>query len=102
MPRLARFVPHAIVQVKRPSPLFVAAVLGTAGLRIEIDRKLPSAVWLRYCLAKLNDLHEMWQPTSLVINFRNDFAVRYSLTGEVLEVMDRVATAPFVYAATLH
>jgi hypothetical protein len=100
--RLAPYRAHCIVQVRRPSPLFVAAVLGTDSLRIEFPRTLNSACWLRYSLAKLRDIHEMWEPTSIVINMFPDMAISYSLTGEVLAVLDAPVTVPFVYTSTIH
>jgi hypothetical protein len=81
----------------------IAAIGADRLLKIEIDRKVPSAVWLRYCLAKLpRYVLGFGPPVSIVLNYRPDFSVRYSLTGEVLAVMDRAKVPGVATLETIH
>jgi hypothetical protein len=93
MPRLARFTPFALIETNGPilGQVHVIAAIGADRLlKIEIDRKLPSAVWLRYALSKLpRYVMGFGPPVSIVLNYREDFAVRHGLDGSVLEVLDQ-------------
>jgi hypothetical protein len=97
-----RFEPHAICLVERPSPLFAAAVIGTETLRLDFDRRLPSATWLRQALAKLTGVHPFWKVTGIVINFAPDFAIRFTLAGEPVETFEKARPLPVAYLATIH
>jgi hypothetical protein len=102
MSKPAPYHAHAIVLVETPRPIFAAAWMGAGDLRIEFDRTLPSAVWLRYCLGKLADLNAFWKPRGLVINYAADMAVRYGLDGAVEAVLDRPVSLPQVTLRTIH
>ena len=98
----SRFTPHAIIETERtrPSSLWMCAVLGVETLlRIDFPKGLPSACFMRFALSKVPaSVPTFGRPISVVLNYRADFAVRYSLDGAVIEVLDAPAT---VGAATL-
>jgi hypothetical protein len=91
----SRFTPHAIVETEhtRPSSLWMCAVLGVETLlRIDFPKGLPSACFMRFALSKVPaSVPTFGRPISVVLNYRADFAVRYSLDGAVIEVLDAPA-----------
>jgi hypothetical protein len=102
MPRLARYVPHAIVLVERPpvGQIHVACAVGTGCLRIKLTGN--PHTFVRQALAGLRRVHSFWKITGVCINFANGFSIRYSVDGEPVETMDQAATVPHVYLETLH
>jgi hypothetical protein len=106
MPRLARFQPFALIETNGPilGQVHVIAAIGADRLlKIEIDRKLPSAAWLRFVLAKVpRYVMGFGPPVSIVLNYRTDFAVRHSLDGSVLEVLDLARLPGVATLNTIH
>jgi hypothetical protein len=104
--RLTPFEPHGLIETDGPvlGQIHVIAAIGADRLlKIKIDRKLPSAVWLRYCLARVpRYVLGFGPPVSIVLNLRPDFAIRYSLTGEVLAILDEAKLPGRAYLATIH
>jgi hypothetical protein len=105
MPKRAksRFTPHAILETenRRPSSIWMASLLNVEKLlRIDFPRKLPSACFMRFALTKVPErgVPAFGRVVSVVVNFREDFVVRYSLTGAVIEVLENPVT---IGAATL-
>jgi hypothetical protein len=101
MPKRNRFTPHAYALAKPiVGQFFVLAVCGTNCLRIELNRSLPSAVWMRYALAHLpKKMRGFNKPYGVRICYRNDFSVDHDLDGKIIAVND--FAVPPIGAATL-
>jgi hypothetical protein len=85
-----RFKPFAYALAKPiVGQIWVIAVCGADCLRIELDTKLPSAVWMRYALARLPKTTAGFEkPYGVRINYRHDFSVDHDLDGKVIAVRD--------------
>ena len=101
-----KFQPHAILETERriPSPVWLAGVLGIETiLRIDFDKKLPSATFLRQALKKLPEaVPAFGRVVGVTINYKPDFAVKYDLTGAPVEVLDQAKVCGVAYISTLH
>jgi len=87
-----KFKPHAYALAKPiQGQIWAIAVNGVDCLRIEIDTRLPSAVWMRYALAHLPTVTLGFErPHGVRIAYRHDFCVDYDLNGMPLATYDRV------------
>jgi hypothetical protein len=100
--RTPKFQAHAVALIERPSPLFIASVIGMASLMINFDRRLPSATWVRQAISKLSGVHPMYRVKGFVINFAPDMSVRFTLDGMPVETLDYAVPLPVASLNTIH
>ena len=97
----AAFKPHAVIitDQERPSPLFVAAIIGVdLLLRVDFDLTASPVTFVKQSLDGVRQRRQRWRGNSLpafgkmvgfIVNFTPDFAVRYDLEGNAVEQFDR-------------
>jgi hypothetical protein len=97
----AAFKPHAIIMTdqERPSPLFVAAMIGVnVLLRADFDLATSPVTFVKQALDGVRRRRERWRGNTLpafgrmvgfIINYAPDFAVRFDLEGNAVEQFDQ-------------
>jgi len=89
----ASFRPHAVLITEhdRPHPVFVAALIGVESLlRIDFDLSCPRSTFVRQTLAAIQRKPVVpcfGRVIGFVINYAPERAVRFTATGEALEMM---------------
>jgi len=95
-----RFTPFVLIECEnaRPSSVWEFALRGGPDklLHLDLDLRLPSQTYMRQALNLLpEEVPYFGKPIAFTVNFRNDFAVKYSTKGDVLEVLDHAVTHGF-------
>lgn len=92
----ASFVPHAIVLTANtvPSPIFAAALIGAEKLlRIDFKEGTSPVTFAGQALKKLPvGVPTFGKTIGFVVNYRPDYAVRFHLSGKVIDVFSRAVT----------
>lgn len=86
----ARFQPHAILKTDqpRPSPIFVAAILGPERLlRLDLELGQPPVTWPSQVVQKLpTRVPAFGNVIGFYLNYSSDQAVEFDLAGQALQV----------------
>jgi hypothetical protein len=94
------FVAHAVILTERTTPMqgqiWAACLVGAERIfRLDLDTHLPSATFVRQCLAKLpTKVVAFGAVKGFVLNYKSDFAVEYDTEGRPLAVLDQAASLP--------
>jgi hypothetical protein len=95
------FRPHAVIMCERerPTQIFVAAILGVSNLRrVEFDLSQGPLSFVHQALDGLRKkldggrrdyIPTFGRPKTIIINYTHDHAVRFTLQGKPVEVLDR-------------
>jgi hypothetical protein len=102
------FKPHAVIVTERSTPiqgqLWVCAILGVHNLlKIDLDISQGQASYCKQALRNLpKNIPAFGAVTGVVINYREDYAVKLDRHGKVIGHMDKAVKLGFAYIATLH
>jgi hypothetical protein len=98
--RTPTYRPHVVLACEnmRPSSVWMFAMLSGPDklLHLDLDLRLPSQTYMRQAMNLLPKTVPCFgKVVAFTVNYRNDFAVKYSGQGEVLEVLDHAVTHGF-------
>lgn len=88
---LAAFRPHAVIatELAIPSQIWLAALIGVEKiLRRDFDISQPEETYLAQALAQMPETTPCFgRPIGVTINYAPERAIRYDLSGNVVEVL---------------